>query len=211
MNTLSRPSSLFSVVGRLAGFRLMMAAVAFGLLSAPAAQAQADATNLAPNGNLETPNAAGDWAANWGKPKIGQSSWEVDGADHFIRMKATEPGKMMMIYNQVALRGAKAVELGIRARVSELKKGTSSWFDARVMVGFRDSASKEIKGAAKPLVFGKNTAGWEEKKVSFAVPEGTVFLAIMPSLFNVEAGTFDFSEVTVKAIDPATLPAPAAK
>lgn len=183
--------------------RLLLAVAVGGLMSASALHAQAGAGNLVPNGNLETPNAAGDWAAGWGKPKIGQSSWEVEGADHFIRMKATEPGKMMMIYNQVGLNGAKAVELSIRARVSDLQKGEKSWFDARVMVGFRDSASKEIKGAAKPIVFGKDTDGWVEKKVSFTVPEGAVFLAIMPTLLNVTAGTFDFSEITVKAVDPA--------
>ncbi|MFA6285923.1 MAG: hypothetical protein WC661_00960 [Opitutaceae bacterium] len=211
MNTLPLVSSLLSIVGRPAGFRLMMAAAAFGLLSAPAVQAQAGAANLVPNGNLETPNAAGDWAANWGKAKIGQTSWEAEGGDHFIRMKATEPGKMMMIYNQVGLNGAKAVEVTVKGRVSELKKGAQSWFDARVMLGFRDAGSQEIKGASKPVVFGKDTAGWEERKVSFAVPEGTVFLAIMPTLLNVETGTFDFTEISVKAIDPATLSAPAAK
>jgi endoglucanase len=187
-----------------------LAVGALCLPSVPAvfAQAPADA-NLVANGNLETPNETGDWAAKWPKPKAGFMSWREEGGDHFIRLEATEPGKMIMLHNLIPLHGAAAVELTIRARVTDLKKGPQNWFDARVIIGFSDSAGKEVKGTAKPVVFGKSTDGWVERKVQAPVPLGAAFLTLMPSLFNVETGVLDFSDVSVKAIDPAQL-APAA-
>lgn len=164
--------------------------------------------NLVANGDLEMPDETGSWAAKWPKPKGGAVSWKEEGGDHFIRLEATEPGKTIMIHHLVPLHGAAAVEVAVRARVSDLKKGPQNWFDARVIVNFCDSAGKEIKGTAKPIVFGKNTDGWVERKVQAAVPAGASFIAIMPSLFNVETGVLEFTEVSVKAID-AVPPAPA--
>lgn len=195
----------------LVGVRLA-AAIALGVLPVLSVRAEPASPNLVANGNLETPNATGEWAANWTKPKAGQFSWQAEGADHFIRMQAVEPGKMMMIYHQVGLGAAKAVEVTVRARVTGLARGAQAWFDARVMTSFRDAASAEMKGGGgKAIAFGKDTAGWVERKVAMPVPAGAVFLAIMPALFNVEAGTLDITEVSVKAIDPASLAAPAAK
>ncbi len=202
-----KPNPVYPRCRRSAGW---LAAGVLCLLSVPSAIAQAPAdANLVANGNLETPNAAGDWAAKWAKPKTGVVSWREEGGDHFIRLEAAEPGKTTMLHQLVPLQGAAAVEVSIRARVSDLKKGPQNWFDARVIINFCDSAGKEIKSTAKPIAFGKNTDGWVERKVQANVPLGATFIAIMPSLFNVETGVLDFSEVSVKAIDPAPLAPPA--
>ena len=193
---------------RLPALWLAAGALCFSFVSSATAQAPADA-NLVANGNLETPNATGDWAAKWSKPKAGVSSWREEGGDHFIRLEAAEPGKMTMLHHLVPLQGAAAVEVSIRARVSDLKRGPQNWFDARVIINFCDSAGKEIKSTAKPIAFGKNTEGWVERKVQAVVPLGATFIAIMPSLFNVETGVLDISDVSVKAIDPAPLAPPA--
>ena len=41
--------------------------------------------------------------------------------------------------------------------------------------------------------------------MSFLVPEGAQTLDFMPTLFNVESGTFDLDDVVMKATDPVPL------
>ena len=193
------------------GLRLLSAAAVIGVLSATAGQA-APATkpaeaNLVANGSLETPNATGDYAVAWNKAKGGKTSWLAEEGDHFIRLEATEANKMTTLYNQVPLQGAAAVELTVKVRVTGLIRGAQSWFDARVMTKFCDVNGVEIKGGAKNIAFGKNTEGWVEKKVVMTVPAGATFIAIMPTLLNVEAGTMDLTEIKLLAVEP---PAPAA-
>lgn len=191
------------------GLRLLGAAVVLGVLSpvqaAPATKPTVD--NLVINGDLEKPNATNDYAAGWFKSKAGKCSWLAEEGDHFIRLEALEPNQMTSIYNQVPLHGAKAVELTVRVRVTGLVRGAQPWFDARMMTKFCDAGGAEIKGA-KAVAFGKNTDGWVEKKIVMNVPEGAVFLAIMPTLLNVDAGTMDFSAVTLLAVEPTPAVAP---
>jgi hypothetical protein len=89
-------------------------------------------------------------------------------------------------------------------RVTNLKRGKQSWFDARIMMDFKDAAGTKLKGAPAPNT-GKNTDGWVEHNVKFLVPEGAKTLDFMPTLFNVESGTFDLDDVVMIATDPAPL------
>ena len=59
-----------------------------------------------------------------------------------------------------------------------------------------------MPGSPKAPNAGKDTSGWEEKKVSFLVTENSAFLKFMPCLFHVAAGTFDLDDVVIKKIDP---------
>jgi len=196
--------------------RLLTAALVLGALPASLVHAAPDTkpvdANLVINGSLEAPNATKDYALGWAKARGGKVSWLAEAGDHFIRLESTEPGKMVSIYHPVALQGAKAVELTVKARVTGLVRGDQSWFDARVMSNFRDAGGAEIKSASKPIAFGKDTDGWVERKVVMTVPEGAVMLAILPTLLNVNAGTMDITEVKLLAVEPpAAAPAPAAK
>lgn len=193
----SRPIT-FSRAARFAGV-----ALSCGLLTVSASAGD----NLVSNGNLETPAATKDWAADWPKSTGGKVAWLAEGTDHFIRLEATEAGKMAMIYKQVPLQGAQAVELTVRVRVTGLVRGVQTWFDARIMASFRDSGSKELAGnKPKAIAFGKDTEGWVERKVVMNVPLGAEYLAIMPTLLQVEAGAIDITDVTVKAVEPVAAP-----
>ena len=191
--------------------RLLSAVIVCGVLSATAGRAAPNTkpaeANLVANGSLETPNATGDYAAGWNKAKGGKTSWLAEEGDHFIRLEAVEANKMVAIYNQLPLQGAAALELTVKVRVTGLIRGGQSWFDARIMTKFCDVNGVEIKGGAKNIAFGKNTEGWVEKKVVMTVPAGATFIAIMPTLLNVEAGTMDLTEVKLLAVEP---PAPVA-
>lgn len=204
MNTPASSDSLSAFFSGAARFACLAAVCGVITLSASASE------NLVPNGNLETPNATKDWAANWPKSTGGKASWQAEGTDHFIRLEASEAGKMAMIYRQVPLHGAQAVELTVRVRVTGLVKGVQPWFDARIMASFRDPGSKELAGSKpKAISFGKDTEGWVERKVVMNVPLGAESLAIMPTLLQVEAGMLDITEVTLKAVEPVVV-APAA-
>lgn len=175
---------------------------------AVAGHAAEPAAPLVPNANFETDANADQWPDGWGKAKAG-GTWETEEGNHFIRLKSSTPGEMVMLYQQIALPDAvKAIELTFKWRVSDLKKGKQPWFDARIMMDIKDAEGKKLKGAPSPNT-GKNTEGWVEKSVKFLVPAGAKTLDFMPTLFNVESGTLDLDEVVIKATDPAPLQADA--
>ncbi|HBR92833.1 MAG TPA: hypothetical protein DEA90_01560, partial [Opitutae bacterium] len=59
--------------------------------------------------------------------------------------------------------------------------------------------SQKIKDF-KPITFGRDTDGWVERTVTMPVPDGAVFMAIMPSLLQVNAGTLDIASITVTPV-----------
>lgn len=180
---------------------LLAAAAALLLFAAPAAKAQSTGANLIENGNFEKLADGEIWPDKWGKPKAGEATLSVEDGKNFLTLRSTEPGTMVLLYRLVFLKpDVKAVELSCRARVTGLEKGDKSWFDARIMCDFLTGpGGSKIKGA-KTIVFGKDTDGWEERKVIFNVPEGAKAIQIMPTLFNVKAGQIDFSEISLRAV-----------
>ena len=44
----------------------------------------------------------------------------------------------------------------------------------------------------------RDTAGWVSKSKQFLVPEGALTLVLMPSLFQVQAGTLDLDDLVLK-------------
>ena len=111
------------------------------------AQTTQPAQNLISNGNFEADANADGQPDGWGSAK-GGLSWETEGANHFYRIKALEPGKMTLIYRLIAIpEGVRAVELSWKQRISELKPGKQPWYDARIMRDCKDAAGANMKGA----------------------------------------------------------------
>ncbi len=99
-----------------------------------------------------------------------------------------------------------------RQRITGLKRGKNSWFDARIMIDSLDASGKKTPKQPSAAVAGGDTKGaWVEKKKSFLLPEGAVSLALMPALFQVNAGTFEIDDIRVRPTDPAPLIAEAQK
>jgi hypothetical protein len=160
--------------------------------------------SLLPNGDFEKEGKATGWPDGW--PKQAQASWEKEGDNHFLRLKASEPGKTVMLYRLIDLpAGTKALEMTWRQRVTDLKPGKEPWFDARIMMEFKDAAGKKLAQKPSPPYTRNNTEGWVEKRTQFLVPEGAISLEFMPSLFQVVRGTLDLDDIVFKATDPATL------
>lgn len=108
-----------------------------------------------------------------------------------------------MLFQQIKIPASvQAIEMTCRMRVRDLRRGKQSWFDARIMMDFKDAEGKKLPGAPAPNR-GKITDGWVERSVTFLVPHGARTLDFMPALFQVESGTFDLDDVMLKPIDPA--------
>jgi hypothetical protein len=164
-----------------------------------------DTTPLIPNGNFETDADGDQWPDKWGHLKEG-GSYESEEGNHFLRLTSTTPGKMILLYTPVNIpEGTKALEFTWRQRVSNLKVGKNSWFDARIMMDFKDAEGKKMKGAPGAPYTRKDTNGWVDKSIKFLVPEGAKMLELMPTLFQVESGTFDLDDITLKPTDPGNL------
>ncbi len=167
----------------------------------PLSQAVAE-TPLVPNADLQEDTDADGWPDGWGKVKSG-GSWENEEGNRFIRLMSPSPGTMVMLYQEVPIpEGTAALEVKWKQRVTGLKKGSSTWFDARIMMEFSDADRNKVDGTPKAPNTGKDTAGWEEKSTQFLVPVGAKFLKFMPSLFQVETGTLDLDDVAILPTDP---------
>ena len=168
------------------------------------------AESIIGNSNMEKDSDSNGWPDGWPLLKSG-GSWEVEEGNHFIRMTSPSPGAMVMLYSEIPIpERVEAIEMTWRQRVTNLKRGTSSWFDARIMMDFLDKGRVKIGASPKPAATGKDTNGWEEKTTSFLVPEGAAAIKFMPALFNVASGTFDLDDMVLKPTDPAPIKAAAA-
>jgi hypothetical protein len=172
---------------------------------AKAAATLAKEGSLISNGGFEATNKANDWPDQWGKLKTG-GSWEKDGDNHFLRMKSPAPGETVLLYREIDLpQDVPALELTWRQRVSDLKPGKEIYFDARIMLEFKDAAGKKMTQKPSPPNARSNTTGWVEKKTQFLVPKGALTLVFMPTLMQVERGTFDLDDFKLIPVDAAPL------
>lgn len=161
--------------------------------------------SLITNGDFEIDVRKQDgWPDDWGRLKEG-GSWEQEGANHFLRMTSPSPGTMVMAYRAFDIpAGTQALELTWRQRVTGLKKGTSPWFDARFMLELKGIDGKKVSSPSPPYTQ-KDTDGWVERSTRFLVPDDALTLVLMPCLFQVQAGTFDLDDLTLRPTDPAPL------
>ncbi len=159
------------------------------------------AGTLVPNASLEADTDADRWPDGWAATEHG--AWVAEDGDHFIRLASPAPGEMVMLYQEVGIPpGVEALEVVWRQRVSELQKGTSSWFDARILMEFLDGNREKVTPGPPTPATGEDTGGWVEKHVDFLVPEGARTLKFMPALFQVEAGVFDLDDIAIRPTDP---------
>lgn len=164
------------------------------------------AADLVQNGDFEQ-SGEGDWPRGWAKLKEG-GSWEKEGANRFLRLTSPSPGTNVMLYQEYKIpEETRALELRWKQRVTGLKVGKQKWFDARIMLEFADASRTKVAGSPAAPATNRDTDDWVEKSISFLVPEGAVYLKFMPALFQVEAGTFDLDEISIKPTDAGPLEA----
>jgi endoglucanase len=160
---------------------------------------------LLPNGNLEIDANADEWPDGWAKPKAG-IRWLAEEKNHFLRFTSSLAGETVMLYQPVKLpKDMRALTLKWKMRTSDLKPGKQPWFDARILLEFKDAEGNKLSGAPSAPYVRKVTAGWIDRSLSFLVPDGAQTLELMPALLQVERGTLDLDEISLVATDPAPL------
>ncbi|GAA5509795.1 glycoside hydrolase family 5 protein [Novipirellula caenicola] len=170
-----------------------------------AASVLAEHRSLITNGDFETDAKSDGWPDDWGRLKVG-GSWEQEQDNHFLRLKSPAPNTMVMAYRTIDLPAAtEALELTWRQRVTGLKKGTSPWFDARIMMEFLGVDGKKLKQSPSPPYSQKDTDGWTDRSTQFLVPEDALTLVLMPSLFQVQSGTLDLDDFALRPVSPDAL------
>lgn len=176
------------------------------LLAADAAPAGNSTAPLIRNGSLQDDSDSDGWPDHW--PRHKSATRPEEEGNRFIRLKSSTSGETVLLYHGIRLpRDAKALRFSWKQRVTDLKVGPKPWFDARIMLEFRDEADKKVAGSPSAPNTRKSTDGWQARSVEFLVPDGAVTLAMMPALFQVESGTFDLDDIELTAIDPAPLAA----
>ena len=154
------------------------------------------ADSLIPNGSLE--KAAGQWPEGW--PRHEHAAYVDEGGNHFLRQTA-EPGKMVMLFRSIPLpKGAEAFKLSFRVRWEGVKVGKEKWFDARVIVDFKDAAGQKLPGGPGHPNFKGTSKGWETRVLGLVVPPDAATLEIMPTLFNAAAGTLDIDDMELTPV-----------
>lgn len=186
----------------------LVAFLAILLFSASFAHLHADGSvddSLIANGDFETHTGSDSWPDHWERAKEGVR-WVEENGNHFLRLSASEPGKMVLLYHRVKVpAAAKALKLSWRQRITDLKAGREPWFDARIMLEFLDARGTKLKPQPRAPYSRTSTKGWVDRSTEFLVPEGARILEFMPTLFKVEKGTFDLDDVVLKPTDAAPL------
>lgn len=160
------------------------------------------AESLLSNAGLEQDGNGDGWPDDW--PRVtGSSTWEHEAGNHYIRLKATEPDKMLALLRQVAVpEGVKAMELSFRVRHVGILTGQKPYHDGRVIIDFKGPSGEAVNPPPAAPYFKGTAKEWVERKVFFLVPEGAASVHIRPALFQVRSGSFDIDDVELKAVDP---------
>jgi len=151
------------------------------------------------NGNLEAADPAGAWPADW--PKAEGVTWGKEGDGHFLRFVQTVPGKMLTLYMPVKIPdGSTALRLSFRVRYSKVVAGEKPWFDATIIMNFKDVqyGGKQVPPSPRIPHYHGTSKGWEKYASVFPVPEGAKALEMMPGLFNATSGTMDIDDIVLR-------------
>ena len=124
----------------------------------------------------------------------------------YAHLVSTTPGKMLNDYKEYGLpEGVDALKLSWKWNVANLKTGDKPWFDARVLMKFKDAEGREVKPEPRPTYVQKSTGGWQERENAFLVPKEAVKLVVMFTLFQVKSGEMDVADVRLVPTDAAPL------
>lgn len=176
-------------------------ALALGPIVCPAA-------SLISNPSMQLDADADGWPDHWPHLKT-NGSRETEDGNHFLRLRSSEPGKLVTLFLPVAIPAdTSALQLSWRWRITDLQVGEKPWFDARLMLEFYDASGQKLSPNPSPP-YSRGTKDWEQRSTRFLVPAGATTLRLMPALFNVRAGTMDLDDVTLEPTNPAELAAAA--
>ncbi len=167
-----------------------------------------EAPSLLSNGTFETDSKSADWPDEWPHPE--GSSWEKEGDMRFLRLRSSKPGETVLVYRLLSLPSPPppALEIRLRVRYSDIKRGKNAWFDGRVMSHFKNAEGKVLKPEPSAPAFTGTSKDWVDKSIIVQVPAAARSLELMQCLFQAESGTLDFARVEIFPATADQLPKP---
>jgi endoglucanase len=188
--------------------------ILIGLLSMAQALVAQDApetqSSLLKNGDFSV-DSNGDGVPDEWPTKVPEGgSWVKEDGQIILKLVSPEAGKNVMVYHRMYLPKdpPKAMEAKVKVRYADVKPGKNSWFDARVMMNWKDQDDKVLKPQPPAPNFKGTSKGWVEKSVLFRVPEGAQYLEIMPCLFQAASGAFEIASIQIFPTSEDRLPKP---
>jgi len=178
------------------------------ILLSGAIQAADDAPSLLANGTFEIESKGVGWPDGWSHPD--GSTWEKEGDTRFIRLRSSKPGDTVLVYRLLNLPSPPppALEIRLRVRYTDIRRGKNAWFDGRVMSHFKNAEGKVVKPEPPAPSFTGTSKGWVDKTVIVKVPASARSLELMPALFQAESGTLDFARIEIFPASADQLPKP---
>ena len=135
---------------------------------------------------------------------------EKEGDMNFLRLKVIAPKKDFLVYRRVYLPNPRpqALEIRLKARWNDIKKGEKPWNDGRIILHYKNNADKQIGGDPTTRTFSGTSKGWEDISYFIPVPQGADYLEVMPFLMQAASGTLDFALFDVLTAPKSKLPIP---
>ena len=140
--------------------QLQFAFVILALMSASGFSAEpASNASLIANGDFEADANTDQWPDGWARAKNGVT-WREEEGNRFLRLVSEKPGETVLLFQAVKLpEECRALTLSWRMRCSDLKPGKQPWFDAHVLLDFKDAAGNKLAGGPSAPYTRKNTEG----------------------------------------------------
>ncbi len=164
--------------------------------------------SLLSNGTFDTDSSGAGWPDGWSHPAGG--SWEKEGDARFLRLRSSKPGETVLVYRLLALPSPPppALEIRLRVRYADIKRGKNAWFDGRVISHFKNTEGKVVKPEPSAPAFTGTSKGWVDKSYIVQVPATARSLELMPCLFQAESGTLDLARLEIFPATAEQLPKP---
>ncbi len=187
---------------RLLGYQFLLLCALFASIALfPSAGVAESAIS---NSSFELDADLNQWPDGW--PRGDYSIWGVEGDNHFLRLHASAPDKLIMVYREVPVpEGARALKFSWKQRIADLEPGDQPWFDARILIEFMDANRNKVTPSPKAFAYSDNQPEWVNEEAVFLVPEGARMIKLLPCLFNVKAGTYDLDDLELIPVDPRAL------
>lgn len=156
---------------------------------------------LLPNGNFETPNAAGDRPASWNWQ--GGVVWQAENGNHWVVEEAKTPASLSISQTLPMQERFWKIRVSCRVRYTAVVQGAESWHNGRLAMQFQDDAGQMVGAWSNVLYFVGTSTGWETASRDYIVPPGARKLSLSCSLFST-TGKMEWDDVSVKliAFDP---------
>ncbi len=117
------------------------------------------AADLISDGGFTAADAASAWSAGSGV------AIATDPASRFMHLEA-DPSKMVMAYQLIPVAGLKALHLSYRARWKGVQRGSQMWFDARMLLDFKDKEKEKVTASPSHSNYTGSSDGWQSRTIA---------------------------------------------